>query len=121
WTLRNATPIAPKCHRRAFGVDRSSHAHIACRGDMGGLESTEPDAGETRQPGAERGTDPGRRRWRGLASYASQAVLIAGLLTLVLRLWEKPLAVPFGHGGDSVFWAAVVKGVMEDGWPGPFR
>ena len=64
---------------------------------------------------------PNLRALRTAAFYAAVAISIAACLVVALRLWEKPLGVPFAYEGDCLFWVAVVKASSEDGWAGHFR
>lgn len=58
---------------------------------------------------------------RETAYYAAVAAGVFLTLAVSIRLWEKPLAVPFSYEGDALFWTVVVKATFEDGWAGHFR
>jgi len=75
-----------------------------------------PDA---RQPTAPVEKAPGgntsvRRREAMLYGYA--AVLTAGVVTAIMRLWRATLSVPFAYFGDAVASASYFKDVIQVGW-----
>jgi phosphoglycerol transferase len=52
------------------------------------------------------------------ALYAGGAVLSVVLAGVVMRLWEGNFSVPFSStlSGDTLYYSAVVKGMIENGW-----
>ena len=65
----------------------------------------------------------GTGKQRGCAPrLAAMDSLISGLvaltlLALALRLWRRDLTVPFSYWGDTLYFAALVKGLLLNGWP----
>jgi hypothetical protein len=60
------------------------------------------------------------RRWRapGAAILVHGGVALAASVVgfFALQLWRADLRVPFSSRGDSVFFAMMVKAVVEHGW-----
>jgi phosphoglycerol transferase len=64
------------------------------------------------------------RRWRApgaailvrVSVYAGAALAASVVAFFALRLWRADLRVPFSYRGDSVFFAMMVKAVVEHGW-----
>jgi len=78
-----------------------------------------PDRPEARQPTApvekaSGGNASVRRREAMLYVYA--AVLTAGAVTAMTKLWRATLSVPFAYSGDAVASAAYFKDVIQVGW-----
>ncbi len=59
---------------------------------------------------------PGRGRTAALLVYAGVALAACVEAVLALRLWRADLRVPFNYRGDSVFFAMMVKAVIDHGW-----
>ena len=59
---------------------------------------------------------PGRGRAAALLLYGGVALAACVEAVLVLRLWRADLRVPFNYRGDSVFFAMMVKAVIDHGW-----
>ena len=59
---------------------------------------------------------PGRERTAALLLYGGVALAACVAAVLVLRLWRADLRVPFNYRGDSVFFAMMVKAVIDHGW-----
>ena len=59
---------------------------------------------------------PGRERTAALLLYGGVALAACVEAVLVLRLWRADLRVPFNYRGDSVFFAMMVKAVIDHGW-----
>src|SRR3982751_5066973 len=59
---------------------------------------------------------PGRGRTAALLLYGGVALAACIEAALALRLWHADLRVPFNCRGDSVFFAMMVKAVIDHGW-----
>ena len=64
---------------------------------------------------------PARAWWRGDVASEVALATAAGLLALaavavVLRLWDARPGLPWGYGGDGLWLAQVVKGMVDNGW-----
>jgi hypothetical protein len=53
---------------------------------------------------------------KSLAPYFLATAICLIILTLLLRLWQADLKIPFMYSGDSMFTGAFLKGVIENGW-----
>lgn len=49
--------------------------------------------------------------------YSLTACLTLLILTIVLRLWEADLSIPFAYSGDALDVCARFKGLIDNGWP----
>jgi hypothetical protein len=58
----------------------------------------------------------GRGRAAALLLYGGVALAACVEAVLALRLWRADLRVPFNYSGDSVFFAMMVKAVIDHGW-----
>ena len=58
----------------------------------------------------------GRGRAAAIAMYGGVALAACVEAVLALRLWRADLRVPFNYRGDSVFFAMMVKAVVDHGW-----
>src|SRR5919108_88601 len=59
---------------------------------------------------------PMRRRFSEALFATSAMALSLACATVVLRLWHAHLNVPFVYSGDALEHAAMVKGILDDGW-----
>ncbi len=59
---------------------------------------------------------PRPARWRAVAVYAGAVAACLLGLTFALRLWRADLRVPFEYHSDSMLFAALAKGAVEQGW-----
>jgi phosphoglycerol transferase len=61
-----------------------------------------------------------RRSWRAPAAaiwaYSGVALAAAVAAVVALRLWQADLRVPFSYRGDALFFAMMVKAVVDHGW-----
>jgi phosphoglycerol transferase len=51
-----------------------------------------------------------------LSTYALTVFLCISILVWVARLWEADLSVPLAFQGDLLFYHALIKGIIENGW-----
>ena len=58
----------------------------------------------------------GRGRAAAMFAYGGVALAACAAAVLALRLWRADLRVPFNYRGDSVFFAMMVKAVIDHGW-----
>ena len=58
----------------------------------------------------------GRGRAAAMFAYGGVALAACAGAVLALRLWRADLRVPFNYRGDSVFFAMMVKAVIDHGW-----
>ncbi len=58
----------------------------------------------------------GRGRAAAILVYGGVALAACVEAVLALRLWQADLRVPFNYRGDSVFFAMMVKAVIDHGW-----
>lgn len=73
-----------------------------------------PDSGT---PAPTRRTPWWRRALASEAALATAAGMMAVVaITIVLRLWEPGIAIPYGYGGDGLWVEQVVKGIIDHGW-----
>lgn len=56
------------------------------------------------------------QRVRGVGLYATAVALCVGITIGALRLWRADLTVPFGYGGDGLYYQVLVKTTLEQGW-----
>ncbi len=49
-------------------------------------------------------------------AYSVTVVLTIILLVWVMKLWKADLSVPFTYDGDGLYYGAVVKGMIDNGW-----
>src|SRR5580765_1136863 len=56
------------------------------------------------------------RSLRSLLPYLGVALAACVEAVVALRLWRADLRVPFNYGGDSIFFAMMVKAVVNHGW-----
>ena len=71
-------------------------------------------------PGGEptRASMPATAGWamRGLLTYGGSALVSLLILVGVMRLWQANLATPLHYTGDGIYYQAIVKGIIENGW-----
>jgi phosphoglycerol transferase len=53
---------------------------------------------------------------KSIVLYPLAIVLSLLILSLVIKLWQADLAVPFVYGADAVFSSALIKGIIDNGW-----
>lgn len=49
-------------------------------------------------------------------AYSTAVVLTIIVLVWVMKLWEADLSVPFNSSGDGLYYGAVIKGMIDNGW-----
>lgn len=55
--------------------------------------------------------------WRKvLGQYALATLLSLAIVTVVLRLWQADLRLPFIHRSDAVFTSVFIKSIIDNGW-----
>lgn len=53
---------------------------------------------------------------KSIILYSLAIVLSLLILSLVIKLWQADLAVPFVYGADAVFSSTLIKGIIDNGW-----
>ena len=53
---------------------------------------------------------------REAALYGAALVLCLAILTVVMKLWQANLTVPFSYDGDALLSGMLVKSIAENGW-----
>src|SRR5262249_17361556 len=48
--------------------------------------------------------------------YLTAVLLCLLVLTFTMKLWKGGLHVPFNYGLDALFYSAIFKGTIENGW-----
>jgi len=61
-------------------------------------------------------TAPRRIAVPDILAYGAATLVPLAIIVLLLRPWASGIDVPFGHGADSLFTGALVKGVLRNGW-----
>jgi hypothetical protein len=51
-----------------------------------------------------------------LSTYAIAIFLCISILVCVARLWNADFSVPLNFEGDALFYHALIKGIIENGW-----
>src|SRR5262245_23177813 len=54
---------------------------------------------------------------RGGPFAAGHAAVVLACATLALRLWRGDFRGPLYYGSDALWFATVVKGLTQNGWP----
>lgn len=59
---------------------------------------------------------PKRKSLLELATYAIALVLCILILVCVAHLWDADFSVPLDFAGDALFYNALFKGIIDNGW-----
>ena len=52
----------------------------------------------------------------GFVTYGTAIFLCISILVCVAHLWDADFSVPLNFEGDALFYHALVKGIIENGW-----
>ncbi len=59
---------------------------------------------------------PHSKTLKAVAAYTSTFALTILILYWVLQLWNADFSIPFSSNGDGLFGAALIKGMINNGW-----
>jgi phosphoglycerol transferase len=55
-------------------------------------------------------------RWKVVGAYTGTIAACLVVLLWIMRLWHADFAVPFSYEGDALFYGALIKGGLDNGW-----